>query len=141
MEKDTPNPKTQPSGNRPPPRPPTLIAIGMVPDDEDPRNKRRQEIVRMDLAPKPTNTVRVIRHSTRPRITNLQARWPNVVLLIFAIWSFIAATGSVVLFLAYSENFDWNSMKSVVFVLLLFFLCVIFIYSIRHSKIQTGNPS
>jgi len=54
MEKDS-QPKTQPAGDRPPPRPPHRTAVGLGPEDDDPeRKKRKKEDVRINLPPKPS---------------------------------------------------------------------------------------
>src|SRR5947209_8161694 len=56
MEKDDSQPKTQPSGSRPPPRPPHRTAVGLGPDDDDPEGKKPQpkkETVRINLPPSP----------------------------------------------------------------------------------------
>lgn len=54
MNEENLTPPTQPAGDRPPPRPPILVAIGLVPDDDDDRNWRRLRgsIVRVNLRPR-----------------------------------------------------------------------------------------
>jgi elongation factor G len=44
MKKDDPQPKTQPSGNRPPPRPPRRTAVGLAPGGDDSDKKYRTTI-------------------------------------------------------------------------------------------------
>ncbi len=45
MEKDDQQPKTEPAGNKPPPRPPRGTAVGLSPEGGDP-NKRRATITK-----------------------------------------------------------------------------------------------
>ena len=53
--KKEPQPKTEPSGNQPPPRPPNRTAVGLGPEDDDPDKQRpKSEIVRINLLPKPS---------------------------------------------------------------------------------------
>jgi elongation factor G len=47
MKNDDPHPKTQPSGNKPPPRPPRRIAVGLGPDGDDSDKKRRATITKV----------------------------------------------------------------------------------------------
>jgi translation elongation factor EF-G len=44
MKNDDPQPKTQPSGNRPPPRPPSRTAVGLGPEGDDSDKKHRTTI-------------------------------------------------------------------------------------------------
>jgi len=54
MEKDS-QPKTQPAGDRPPPRPPHRTAVGLGPEDDDPEKKKVKKVsVRINLPPKPS---------------------------------------------------------------------------------------
>ncbi len=46
MDKDDPEPKTQPSGNRQPPRPPRRTAVGLAPDGDDSRKRGRATITK-----------------------------------------------------------------------------------------------
>jgi elongation factor G len=46
MEKDDSQPRTQPSGNRPPPRPPNRIAVGFGPEGGDSNRKSLATITR-----------------------------------------------------------------------------------------------
>lgn len=154
MEKDTPQPKTQPSGNQPPPRPPARTAIGMQPEDEDPEKNRRRHIqretVRINLPALPLarpiipQLLPPTASTEKPRLTfpdigNLQSKWPVIVLLILAIWSIIGAIASTLLYSAYSDTFNWGVSRSVDVILLLIFLGLIFISS-RNSKIHARNP-
>jgi len=139
MEKDIPKPKTQPSGNQPPPRPPTRTAIGTLPDDEDPEQNRQRkmqrEIVRINLPtlpvarpiiqqPLPTTASIENARLTFPDIGNMQAKWPVVVLQILAIWAFIGAIASTVLYSAFSENHSWDLSRRADAVVLVFLLMV-----------------
>lgn len=59
MEEDS-QPKTQPAGDRPPPRPPRRTAVGLGPEDEDPdKEKAKKESVRINLPPKPSAAVNI----------------------------------------------------------------------------------
>ena len=46
MKNDDPEPKTQPSGNKQPPRPPRRTAVGLGPDGDDSGKKRRASITK-----------------------------------------------------------------------------------------------
>jgi elongation factor G len=47
MKNDNPQPKTQPSGSKPPPRPPRRTAVGLGPDGDDSDKKRRATITKV----------------------------------------------------------------------------------------------
>jgi len=139
MEKDNPQPKTQPSGNKPPPRPPTRTTVGMLPPDEDPeKNQRRmsKETVRINLRPKPSpepaihlpplpDGSTVISKKVRPTRT-------DAVLLMMAVWTFIGAVVTMVL----TSNFvnGGSIFASPLTFLVLLLLWVIPAHCIRHSK-------
>jgi elongation factor G len=44
MEEDDPKPETKPAGNRPPPRPPSRVAVGLGPEGDDSGRKHRATI-------------------------------------------------------------------------------------------------
>jgi hypothetical protein len=141
VEKENRQPKTQPSGNMPPPRPPTRTAIGMLPGDEDPESNRRRrmrrEIVQINLPTTPLGKQPIQlpllpaapvakAHALRPSFKERSATWPNALLLILSIWAFIGALVSVVLYSIFSANYNWDLSRSVDVILLLFSLWVIF---------------
>lgn len=143
MEKDNPQPKTQPSGNKPPPRPPTRTAIGMPPDDEGPEKNRRhirQETVRINLPPKPfaEPTIRLPLLPTASTSLSKKTRpsWRIAAFLIFAIWVFIGAVVATALQLLFSNNHHWDLLRSTDVALVLFFLWVIYLLNspLRHWK-------
>ncbi len=46
MDEDDPKPETKPAGNRPPPRPPHLTAVGLGPEGDDSGKKRTATIAK-----------------------------------------------------------------------------------------------
>jgi hypothetical protein len=56
------NPKPQPSGNQPPPRPPKHTAIAANPEDDNSDSRKKgakNETMRIHLPPKPASSVKI----------------------------------------------------------------------------------
>jgi hypothetical protein len=152
MEKDNPQPQTQPSGNKPPPRPPTRTAIAMLPGDEDPEKNRgrhaRRENVRINLSPRPS-AASIIQlpllpsEETQPSpfavIKSRDATWPVALLLILAIWAFIGAIMTMALSSVYSDNYHWNPSRNLAVTLILLLLWAIPARFIRYSNLRAGR--
>jgi hypothetical protein len=141
MEKEKPQPKTQPSGNKPPPRPPNRTTIGMLPEDEgSEKNQRRmrQENLRIDLPSKPfaDPTIKLTRLATASVTTSnkTQRTWPVALLLILAVWAFIGAVVNMTLFSVFSDTSQWEQSRNLEIALLLLLLGAIPAQIIRYPN-------
>jgi hypothetical protein len=156
MEKDNPQPKTQPSGNKPPPRPPTRVAVGMLPGDEDPEKSRQRKMhreivlinlptgapgkppVQPPLSPAAASAILRKKQTTRIEFHIQKENWPAFILLILAIWAFIGAVVTMMLTLNFVSGGSSLANLGTFFVLVL--LWVIPAHFIQFPTSRAGNP-
>ena len=101
----------------------------MLPPEDDPENKRRREIVRINLPPRPfaETSIHVPLLPGAPIAISKKTHttWPVAVLSMLAIWAFIGAVVTMILYSVFSDNFNWDVSRSADVLLFLFVLWVI----------------
>jgi hypothetical protein len=144
MEKDNPQPKTQSSGNKPPPRPPNHTAVSMLPPDEGPeKNQRhlRKENVRINLKPKPSAEPAIqlplLPGGSTLASKEVQPGSTDAALLILAVWAFIGAAVTMMLTFIFVNDGSILASPLIFFVLLL--LWAIPAPVIRNSMFRAGK--
>jgi hypothetical protein len=105
MQDDDSQPKTDPSGNRPPPRPPNRTTVGLGPEDEDPKKKSKHESVRINL-PAEQSVAPTI---TLPTLPTGQPPAPETVkpLKVSNTWRFVIALVALAIALPVSAVLTW----------------------------------